>query len=83
MIPKVFNKYTNYSAYILYAYQGVACKVDERTLCKLIQRLVKKYKKPYVRFMWRANTEDAMCALYDGVERKTKLITFNQLNTEE
>ena len=72
-------KYTNYNAYILV--KGMAAhKVDEKKLEDVVEKLTKMYKNPYIRFMWVANSNKAMCVVYSDTkknERFTRLVSFD------
>lgn len=72
-------KYTNYNAYMLV--KGMAAhKVDEKKLEEIVEKLTKMYKNPYIRFMWVANSNKAMCVIYSDSRkngRLTKLIPFD------
>ena len=72
-------KYTNYNAYMLV--KGMAThKVDEKKLEEVVGKLTKMYKDPYIRFMWVANSNKAMCVVYSDTkknERFTRLVSFD------
>ena len=72
-------KYTNYNAYILVK-EASAHKVDEKKLEEVVEKLTKMYKNPYIRFMWVANSDKAMCVVYSDTkknERFTRLVSFD------
>ena len=65
-------KYTNYNAYILV--KGMAAhKVNEKKLEEVVEKLTKMYKNPYIRFMWVANSNKAMCVVYSDTKRMSDL----------
>ena len=72
-------KYTNYNAYMLV--KGMAAhEVDEKKLESVVEKLTRMYKDPYVRFMWVANSNKAMCVVYSDTkknERFTRLVSFD------
>ena len=72
-------KYTNYNAYMLI--KGTAVhKVDEKKLEGVVEKLTKMYKSPYIRFMWVANSDKAICVVYSDTkknERFTRLVSFD------
>ena len=82
-LPRRFDKYTNYNGYICDQRVG-AHEVEETRLLNAIAKMQKKYKNPYIRFMWmtREGVEEALCVLYSDVkknERATKLVTFGEV----
>ena len=82
-IPRKYEKYTNYNGYICCSGRGR--KIDHARLLSFIDKLVVKYKHPYIRFMWVANTDEAMCVVYSDSkknERLTKLISFDNAEKE-
>ena len=71
-------KYTNYNAYICDK-RMAAHEVDEKKLEEVVEKLTKMYKNPYIRFMWVANSNKAMCVVYSNTkknERSTRLVSF-------
>lgn len=79
-LPKKFEKYTNYNGYIC-AKRMSAHEVDNIRLLKVIDKLTDSYKNPYIRFMWVAYTDSAMCVVYSDLKmnvRMTKLIPFDK-----
>ena len=77
-MKKKIDKYTNYGGYVLM--KRVAHKIEEQRLEGVIDKLTKKYKNPYIRFMWVANVCSAMCVVYSDTkknERLTKLVLFD------
>ena len=80
MLPKELEKYTNYNSYLI-GYRKGQHEVNEQRLMKFIGVLIKKYKNPYIRFMWVSNADKPMCVIYSDVkkmERATKLIPFDE-----
>ena len=78
-IPKKYEKYTNYNVYII-GHRDGSHEINHERLLGFIDNLTAKYKNPYVRFMWVANTDKAMCVVYSDMkknERLTKLISFD------
>ena len=79
-IPKKFEKYTNYNGYICDKRRN-AHEVDNIRLLKVIDKLTDTYKNPYIRFMWAADTNNAMCVVYSDLKknmRMTKLVPFDK-----
>lgn len=79
-LPKKLDKYTNYNAYL--AGNSPAYEVDKLRLAEVIGKLKDKYKRPYIRFIWNANADEAMCITYLDFkkgERLMKLIPFREL----
>ena len=79
-IPKKFEKYTNYNGYICDKRMN-AHEVDNIRLLKVIDKLTESYKNPYIRFMWVADTDSAMCVVYSDLKknmRMTKLVPFDK-----
>lgn len=73
--------YTNYNVYRV-AKQS-SHEIDRERLERIIERCKEKYtEKPYIRFMWVASAEEAMCVLYNGKERATKLIPISELEKQ-
>ena len=73
------EKYTNYKAYICDK-RMAAHEVDEKKLEEVVEKLTKMYKNPYIRFMWVANSNKAMCVVYSDTkknERFTRLVSFD------
>lgn len=80
-IPRKFEKFTNYNGYICDKRAG-AHSIEEARLLKVLIEMQNKYKNPYIRFMWVANVESAMCVLYSDSkknERATKLVPFDEV----
>lgn len=79
-IPKKFEKYTNYNGYICDKRMN-AHEVDNIRLLKVIDKLTDTYKSPYIRFMWVADVNNAMCVVYSDLKknmRMTKLVPFDE-----
>lgn len=79
-LPRQFDKYTNYNRYIVG--NRSAHEVDKLRLAEVIGELKETYKRPYIRFMWVSDTDEAMCITYSDYkmgERLTKLIPFREL----
>lgn len=78
-MKKKIDKYTNYGVYILE--RRAAHKVEEQRLDGVAEKLTEKYKNPYIRFMWVANANKAMCVVYSDSkknEQLTKLVSFDE-----
>ena len=80
-VPRKFEKFTNYNAYICGRRMG-AHEVEEVRLLKVIIKMQEKYKKPYIRFMWmtQEGVSEALCVVYSDYkksERLTKLVPFS------
>lgn len=83
-IPRKYEKYTNYNVYII-GHRTGSHEINHERLLSFIDKLTAKYKNPYVRFMWVANTDKAMCVVYSDSkknERLTKLISFDNAEKE-
>jgi hypothetical protein len=83
-IPRKYEKYTNYNVYII-GHKDGSHEINHERLLSFIDKLTAKYKNPYVRFMWVANTGKAMCVVYSDSkknERLTKLISFDNAEKE-
>ena len=82
-LPKQLDKFTNYNYYVVYGISGTSKKnvheVDILRICNTIKLLRETYKKPYIRFMAANNCDTAMCVVYDGNNRVTKLESFNDV----
>lgn len=87
---KLIDKYSNYMGYILGdSSKKQSHEVSEERLVKAITRCKELLKRPYIRFMWRSDTtlqatghgdcDDAFCVVYDGNERKTRLIPLHEV----
>lgn len=78
-IPKKLEKYTNYNAYIDNKRMG-GHEIEEARLLKVIAKMSKKYKAPYIRFMWmsREGCNDALCVFYYD-DTRTKLLPFSEV----
>lgn len=86
-IPRKYEKYTNYNGYIVgKSIRMEVHQIEESRLLKVLVKLQEKYKNPYIRFMWVANTTNiicsSMCVLYSDFkknERATKLVPFDDV----
>lgn len=81
-IPKQLEKYTNYNSYIVEKRLDCVHEVDKMQICILISKLRKKFKNPYIRFMWmtQEGVNEAVCVVYSDYkknERLTKLVPFS------
>lgn len=80
IIPKKFDRYTNYNVYIIANRKALTVEVER--LFAVIAKMQQKYKKPYIRFMWTSDATTAMCILYSDYkknERATKLVPFDEV----
>lgn len=82
-IPRRLEKFTNYNGYAIRdKYRN---RVDTLRVCKLIGKLRKSFKAPYIRFMWMGSNDKAMCVIYSDLKsnkRMTKLIPFEEAESE-
>ena len=82
-IPRRLEKFTNYNGYAIRdKYRN---RVDTLRVCKLIEKLRKSFKAPYIRFMWMGSNDKAMCVIYSDLKsnkRMTKLIPFEEAESE-
>lgn len=81
MLPKKYEKYTNYNGYIV-GNKKFAHAIEEIRLLKVITKMCEKYKSPYIRFMWVADAPTAVCVLYSDVKKNehvTKIVLFDDV----
>lgn len=82
-IPRRLEKFTNYNGYAIRdKYRN---RVDTLRVCKLIGKLRKNFKAPYIRFMWMGSNDKAMCVIYSDLKsnkRITKLVPFEEAESE-
>lgn len=82
-IPKKLEKFTNYNGYICDMRLDCVHEVDIKHLCSLIGTLRKKFRSPYIRFMWmtQEGVDEPLCVVYSDIGknvRLTKLIPFSE-----
>lgn len=82
-LPKQLEKFTNYNSYIIGHSLGSVHEVDHMRLSSFIGKLHKKFKNPYIRFMWvtQDGVNEAVCVVYSDHkknERLTKLVPFSE-----
>ena len=79
-MPRKYEKYTNYNVYII-GHKSGSHEVNHERLLSFIDKLIVKYKNPYIRFMWVSNADTAMCLVYSDLkknEKLTKLVSFDE-----
>lgn len=82
-IDRKYNPYTNYNVYACDK-RAAMHEVESDRLIKVIEQMIKKYKHPYLRFMWVVNSQEAMCVAYSNYkknERLTKLVPFKTVES--
>ena len=83
---KRIDKYSNYNGYVLAAWRNkpMAVEVSEERLIKTINSCITLLKNPYLRFMYVSKKgggryDEAMCVLYDGKNRLTRLVSISEI----
>lgn len=77
---KLIDKHSNYMGYILGdSSKKQSHEVSEERLVKAITRCKELLKRPYIRFMYRQDSTDAFCVVYEGDERRTRLIPLHEV----